>query len=68
MPAQKQYLVGLADGTLRTVVGYSLRGAAKQFCIHYNIPSGSEFKIKERGEGGWVYFTRTKVGIRELAS
>ena len=67
MPIQKQYLVGLVgDGTMRSLVAHSIRGAAKLFVARYGVPVGVEFRGKARGEGSWEYFSRTSNGIRSL--
>ena len=69
MPTQKQYLVGyLGDGTMRSLVAHSVRGAAKLFVTRYGVAAGSEFRVKARGEGSWEYFSRTSNGIRSLGS
>lgn len=68
MPAApKQYQVRWSDGTVRIVMGHSLRGAARIFVTSFAVNKGDIFKVRERlGGSAWTVFTRTKTGIREL--
>lgn len=68
MPVKQTYLIRrIADGTQRTVVAQSERGAMVLFVAGYGPPVGEDFGVKVRGELGWTYFRRTKTGIRKLA-
>lgn len=61
-----QYLVNTPGGQWRTIVAYSLKGAAREFCIKYHPMVGDQFMVKVRGGNDHAYFTRTKTGIRTL--
>lgn len=63
----KQYQVRHTDGTLRIVVGHSIRGAARIFVMEYAVEVGGRFAVRERlGGAAWEFFVRTKRGIRSL--
>jgi hypothetical protein len=68
MPAKQTYLIRrMADGTQRTIIAQSPRGAMQLFVAGYGPPIGEDFGVKIRGEGGWEYFRVTSGGIRKLA-
>lgn len=57
MPVKKSYLVRReADGTQRTIVAQSERGAMVLFVVGYHPPAGEDFRVKERGDGGWTWY------------
>lgn len=57
MPAKQQFLVRREkDGTMRTLVAHSTRGAMKLFVDLYNPPPGEYFEVKPRGAGDWERF------------
>lgn len=70
MPAKsKAFQVRWKDGTIRTVQGWSLRGAARVFALEYAVERGDVFRVKERLAGStWTTFTRTKNGLRMLGT
>lgn len=54
MPKAEQYLVRReADGTMRTIVAHSVRGAMQIFLTRYTPPPGEFYLVKKRGEGEW---------------
>ena len=62
-----QFQIRHTDGTVRTVLAHSLRGAARKFCMDYAVERGGQFRVKGRLSGNpWTVFTRTKTGIRML--
>jgi hypothetical protein len=67
MPREEQYQVSWEDGTLRIVMAYSNKGAARAFCVKYGVPTGGRFRVKKRGDSEWVSYTRTKNGLRTLS-
>lgn len=68
MPAlPRQFLIQYKDGTIRTVMAHSVRGAAKIFVMERQVEQGDKFSVKERlGGAEWTHYTRTKNGIREI--
>lgn len=68
-PPIHQYLArSLEDGTMRTIMGYSLRGAARNFARQYRLTTGYQFQIRLRESGdAWSRFSVTSAGVRQLA-
>lgn len=68
MSVKQAYLIRRElDGTMRTTVAASTKGAMQRFVADYAPPLGEEFGVKVRGAGSWEFFSVTKVGIRRLA-
>lgn len=68
MPAKQTYLIRrLIDGTQRTVIAMSPRGAMMLFVAEYGPPMGEEFAVKVRGEEGWTGFRIGRGSIRKIS-
>lgn len=53
----ERYLIRrIADGTIRTVVAATARGAMRVFVTKFQPPIGEIFEVKLRGGGDWETF------------
>lgn len=59
MARREAYLVRGADGRMRTVQAFSVRGAAKLYLAKYRPKRGDIIEIKPRGRGDWEAFKIT---------
>jgi hypothetical protein len=50
------YLVRGADGTMRTIVAFSSRGAINIYLTKYSADKGDILSVKPRGRGDWEDF------------
>lgn len=53
---KEMYLVRGADGTMRTIIAFSSRGAVKIYIAKYSTRKGDILEVKPRGRGQWEAF------------
>jgi hypothetical protein len=65
---EAQYLIRrVDDGTMRTVIARSIRGAIQKFVIDYKPAVDEDFAIKERmSNDPWEYYRVGVGGIRKV--
>lgn len=56
---KEMYLVRGPDGRMRTIMAFSVRGAAKEYLDRYPTKAGDEISVKLRSAGDWQHFQVT---------
>jgi hypothetical protein len=56
MPAKTAYLIRNSRGHMRTIIGFSTRGAVNEFIAAFPTVPGEILAVKERLSGSWEEF------------
>jgi hypothetical protein len=58
MPLKQMFQIQNSRGHIRTVIGFSHKGALKEYLDTYPTQAGETLGVKARGEdsGSWQYF------------